>query len=116
MDQKNEHDYHDADDEQYAFHAHGGSTFRFSYATVELVSEKSNQGTGGGSYPNDHTGGHSGQSSLGGEFQHSRRGAASPADTGANGRRGSRFDLLFSGFLHYFRILAYFEKFVFFGC
>ena len=77
-----------------------GSTFRFPYATVELVSEKSNQGTGGGSYSDDHTGGQSGQSSLGGEFQHSRRGTTSPADTGANGSRCSCLDLLFPGFLH----------------
>jgi len=51
---------------------------------------------------------------LGGEFQHSRRGATSPADTGAYGRRRHRFDLLFFSFFHYLRILPYFERLVFF--
>jgi hypothetical protein len=35
---------------------------------------------------NDRTSGQAGPSSSGGEFQHSRRGTTSPADTGTNGR------------------------------
>jgi hypothetical protein len=83
MDQKDEHDHNDGDDEQYTFHAHVKLNFSVPLGDGRACIQKGNQGTSGSSNSDDHTGGQSGQSSLGGEFQHSRRGTTSPADTGA---------------------------------
>lgn len=76
-------------------------TLRVPEVTVQLVSEKGNQGAGQGSCSDGETGGQSGDGALSGsELQNTGCGAAGTAHARAYARRRCRLDLLFAFFAH----------------